>query len=228
MPEHKVKNFAGIFLFPAKALAAADSGGFIDAADFAGAGLLGFAEAQVGLAANAADLVTRHALAVAAPVLAEEKRAATRAYLARQPFPLMLGAREALAHVSARGIGVAIVTGSNRSDVDATLRGHGLQETVTAVVSGDDVPRNKPAPDCYFLALRKLGARPEACVAVEDSEHGVLAAVSAGLCCVAVPNPMSRHQDFGRASAVVSNLAEAVRWIDAHFTSDRPGGPEAP
>ena len=45
MPEHKVKNFAGIFLFPAKALAAADSGGFIDAADFAGAGLPGFAEA---------------------------------------------------------------------------------------------------------------------------------------------------------------------------------------
>lgn len=32
-------------LFPAKALAAADSGGFINAADFAGAGLLGFAEA---------------------------------------------------------------------------------------------------------------------------------------------------------------------------------------
>lgn len=32
-------------LFPAKALAAADSGGFIDAADFAGAGLPGFAEA---------------------------------------------------------------------------------------------------------------------------------------------------------------------------------------
>ena len=31
-------------LFPAKALAAADSGGFVDAADFAGAGLLGFAE----------------------------------------------------------------------------------------------------------------------------------------------------------------------------------------
>ena len=35
-------------LFPAKALAAADSGGFIDAADFAGAGLLGFAEAPRG------------------------------------------------------------------------------------------------------------------------------------------------------------------------------------
>ena len=31
-------------LFPAKAFAAADSGGFIDAADFAGAGLPGFAE----------------------------------------------------------------------------------------------------------------------------------------------------------------------------------------
>lgn len=50
MPEHKVRNYAGIFLFPAKTLAAADSGGFIDAADFAGAGLLGFAEAHLPIA----------------------------------------------------------------------------------------------------------------------------------------------------------------------------------
>jgi HAD superfamily hydrolase (TIGR01509 family) len=168
--------------------------------------------------ANAADLVARHALPVAPAALAEEKRAATRAYLARQAFPLMPGAREALSHFSAKGVGVAIVTGSNQSEVGATLRWHALHEAVSAVVCGDDVRQNKPAPECYQLVLQRVAAAPDECVAIEDSEHGIFSATAAGLACVAVPNPMSRHQDFSRASAVVANLADAVRWLDARFS----------
>lgn len=166
---------------------------------------------------NAMDLVARHALPLQPHALAEEKRAATRAYLAQQAFPLMPGAREAVAHFSAQGVRVAIVTGSNRHDVDATLRWHDLGEGISDVVSADDVPRNKPAPDCYRLAVRRAGGQPAECVAIEDSEHGVLSATAAGLVCLAVPNPMSRHQDFSRATAVVPNLDAAVRWIDAYF-----------
>ena len=166
---------------------------------------------------NAVDLVGRHALAIPPLALAEEKRAATRAYLARQAFPLMPGAKEALAHFASRGIRVGIVTGSNRHDVDATLRWHSLGDCVTDVVTGDDVLLNKPAPDCYRLAVRRVQGELSECVAIEDSEHGIQAATDAGLACLAVPNPMSSHQDFSRAAAVVSNLAGAVRWIDDHF-----------
>lgn len=168
---------------------------------------------------NAVDLVERHALPVQSLAIAEEKRSATRAYLARQAFPLMPGAKEAIAHYASNGVRVAIVTGSNRHDVDATLRWHNLCGIVTDVVCGDDVQRNKPAPDCYQLAVQRVGGDPATCIAIEDSEHGIMAATAAGLVCIAVPNPMSRHQDFSRASAVVQNLHEAVRWIDAHFSS---------
>ena len=170
---------------------------------------------------NAVDLVARHALAIPPLALAEEKRAATRAYLARQAFPLMPGAKEAVGHFCAAGVRVAVVTGSTRPDVDDTLSWHSLGGSVKIVISGDDVRRNKPAPDCYLLALQRVSASPSECVAIEDSEHGVLAATSAGLVCVAVPNPMSRHQDFRRASAVVTSLADAVRWIDSAFAANR-------
>ncbi len=168
---------------------------------------------------NAADLVARHALTLSALALAEEKRVATRDYLARQTFPLMPGAKEAIAYFSAQGLRVAIVTGSSRHDVEATIRWHDLGERVTDVVTGDDVRWNKPAPECYQLALRRVAAAPDECVAIEDSEAGIAAATGAGLACVAVPNPMSHRQDFSLASAVVPNISEAVRWIDARFSS---------
>lgn len=43
-------------------------------------------------------------------------------------------------------------------------------------MSGDDVVHNKPAPDVYLLAMAQLGLRADECVAIEDSEHGVMAA----------------------------------------------------
>lgn len=42
----------------------------------------------------------------------------------------------------------------------------------------------KPNPDMYLYAAKQLGYRPEECIAVEDSAHGVQAAVDAGLFCI--------------------------------------------
>lgn len=49
------------------------------------------------------------------------------------------------------------------------------------IYSGDHVARAKPAPDLFLFAAERLGAAPEACVAIEDSVNGVRAAVAAGM-----------------------------------------------
>jgi beta-phosphoglucomutase-like phosphatase (HAD superfamily) len=56
------------------------------------------------------------------------------------------------------------------------------------IVSADEMAHGKPAPDVYLEAARRLGVSPGACLVVEDSLNGVLAARAAGMTVVLVPN----------------------------------------
>jgi beta-phosphoglucomutase-like phosphatase (HAD superfamily) len=92
--------------------------------------------------------------------------------------------------------------------VEARLAHAGLDGRFEALRCADDVPRVKPDPDLYLAALAALDAEPAHAIAFEDSPNGVAAATAAGLFCVAVPGPMTRGLDFGRAHVVVGSLAE--------------------
>ncbi|RYF80435.1 MAG: HAD family phosphatase [Comamonadaceae bacterium] len=163
--------------------------------------------------ANAQALVQRFALNLSASQLADAKHEATVQWLAAQPFPLMPSAREVLHRLRAAGLKLAIVTGAEAAGAQRTLQGHGLQGFFDTVVSGDDVVRSKPAPEAYQLAMTRLGLPPEACVAVEDTETGVSAAVDAGLRVLAVPHALSAHQDLSRATERFDDLTQATNWL---------------
>lgn len=81
---------------------------------------------------------------------------------------------------------VAVVSGSARAEIEPVLRAAGLAESITLIVSADDIARSKPDPEGYLIALHLLGIEPGNAAAVEDSEAGVAAAKAAGLYCVAV------------------------------------------
>lgn len=166
--------------------------------------------AGVPTLANAVDLVQRFGVAADPVALAEAKNAATRDVLARSAFALLPGVREAIDAFAGLGLALAIVTGASGFGVNATLRAYGIASRFSAVVSGDDVRHSKPAPDCYLLALERLGVAADECVAIEDTEPGVAAAAAAGIRCLAVPTAMSRHHDFSRALAVLDGMGEAV------------------
>jgi HAD superfamily hydrolase (TIGR01509 family) len=177
--------------------------------------------AGIPTAGNALDIVERYALQMDASALAREKSNATRKLLSEQSFPLMPGARESIAFFRERGCRLAGVSGAERHVIESTLAAHGMAGDFELVVSGDDVRNGKPAPDCYQLAMRQLGISIADCVAIEDTEHGLKAAVSAGVTCAAIPNAMSEHQDFSRAAGVFSSLDEATRWIAQHLQIGR-------
>jgi len=174
--------------------------------------------------ANAEDLVRRFGLAVAPEALAEAKNAATRAFLARAAFPLMPGVPEAVEELDRLGLKLGVVTGANGHGVRRTLGAYGLAGRFAVVVTCDDVARSKPAPDCYLLAARKLGLDPGDCVALEDTGHGLQAAHGAGMPCLALPTPMSRHHDFSQALAVLDGLPAAVAHLRRTLgAGDGPG-----
>jgi HAD superfamily hydrolase (TIGR01509 family) len=94
------------------------------------------------------------------------------------------------------------------------------------VLAGDVVPRKKPAPDIYVLALERLAVPAAEALVIEDSRNGLLAAAGAGLRCVMTVNGYTEEEDSSEAILVVSSLGdpggERTRVI-ANRGSARPG-----
>jgi HAD superfamily hydrolase (TIGR01509 family) len=105
----------------------------------------------------------------------------------RDSLPLLDGAVDAV-HRLAGTFTLAVASSSNRPLIEAVLDGAGISEPFAVVVSSEEVPRGKPAPDVYLEAARRLGAEPAQCAAVEDSSNGLRAAHAAGMRVLAFPN----------------------------------------
>ncbi len=110
----------------------------------------------------------------------------------RERLPLFAGAREAVERLASRWP-LGLASSSNRE-----------------VMSSEEVPNGKPAPDVYLEAARRLDVPPERCAAVEDSRNGIRSARAAGMHVVAIPNPQYPPDDetLATAGAVCRDLDE--------------------
>ncbi len=75
-------------------------------------------------------------------------------------------------------------------------------------LAGDVVPKKKPDPAIYLLALERLAIDPAQVLVVEDSRNGLLAAVGAGLRCLMTVNGYTEEEDNSEATLVVSSLGD--------------------
>jgi len=127
----------------------------------------------------------------------------------REGPPSIPGAVEAVERIATEHP-VAVASSAHREVIDAALDAIGLADRFTVVVSSDEVEHGKPAPDVYLETARRLGAPPAACLVVEDSRNGVLAARAAGMTVVLVPNtsvpPAPGTRDL--ADVVLERLAD--------------------
>ncbi|MEV0355331.1 HAD-IA family hydrolase [Nocardia sp. NPDC050697] len=114
-----------------------------------------------------------------------------------------------LDEAKALGLAVGLASSSGREWVGQHLERLGLLERFAVLATGDRVPRPKPDPAVYRLALDSLDIDPADAIAVEDSANGVAAAKAAGLRAVAVPNAMTAELDFSRADLVLRSLTDA-------------------
>jgi HAD superfamily hydrolase (TIGR01509 family) len=103
-------------------------------------------------------------------------------------LPLLPGAIGAVRALAARWP-LAVASSSPRSLIETVLAAADLESAFAAIVSSEEVPRGKPAPDVYLAAADRLSAAPTACAGVEDSSNGLRAAVAAGLTVIAIPRP---------------------------------------
>jgi len=126
-------------------------------------------------------------------------------------LPLLPHAVETVRELGARWP-LGLASSSNRPIIELVLERAGVRACFAAMVSSEEVPNGKPAPDVYLAAARELDVDPAECVAVEDSTNGIKSAVAAGMRTIAVPNRQFRPDDevLAMAAVVVPSLADVT------------------
>jgi HAD superfamily hydrolase (TIGR01509 family) len=121
---------------------------------------------------------------------------------------LLDGARETLDAVRRFDLGVGMATSSSRREVEAFIERFELGACFDVTLSLDDVENAKPDPEVYVSAARLLGVPPPEMLVVEDSEHGVRAAKSAGAICVAVRTRYVRPERIAIADVYIDSIGD--------------------
>jgi beta-phosphoglucomutase family hydrolase len=101
---------------------------------------------------------------------------------------------EVLEHIVASygQVPFAVVSGSTRASVIASLRTLDLLDRFETLVCAGDYKKGKPDPEAFLTAAERLGVAPETCLVFEDTDLGIQAATAAGMASVKVPAPWER------------------------------------
>ena len=139
-----------------------------------------------------------------------EQSSLFRDVLAREP---MRGIADLIAAIARGGVPMAIASTSPSDWVVPAVERLGLRSHFPVIVTGDQVPRRKPAPDAYIEASRQLRVDPVRSVAIEDSGPGITAATAAGMKTVAIPHWLTETHDFASATLRVGHAGELTLGV---------------
>jgi beta-phosphoglucomutase-like phosphatase (HAD superfamily) len=109
-------------------------------------------------------------------------------------LPKLMAVPHVLEHIDASHgkLPFAVVSGSTRDSVTASLTTLGILDKFETLVCAGDYVNSKPHPEPYLMAAARLGVSPEHCLVFEDTDMGIESATAAGMASVKVPPPHCR------------------------------------
>ncbi len=139
------------------------------------------------------------------------------------------GAREVLRWTRSRPR--ALVTGSSRVEATQVLPLISPDATFDVLFAAEDVPRSKPAPDGYVMAIARLGVDAHRCIVVEDSVSGIAAGRAAGCLVIAVRagnfggwDQSGAHRVLDTLDDLTPSLVDELAALDPRDYGVRMGG----
>jgi HAD superfamily hydrolase (TIGR01509 family) len=94
---------------------------------------------------------------------------------------VMEGAIETLTYLKKKHFKLTLVTSAAQEFARLALKTLQLDSIFDEIITGEMVHKGKPNPDIYLLALKKGNFKAENVIVIEDSMHGVKAALGAGI-----------------------------------------------
>lgn len=138
---------------------------------------------------------------------ARRERSALYGALLRERARVIDGVEDVLARLHGRYT-MGIVTSSQREHFDIVHATSGLLHYFDFVLASGDYSEPKPDPAPYLAAVARAGVEKEACLVIEDSERGLVAAQAAGLKCAVVPSRLTAGRPFAGAYKILSSVRE--------------------
>ena len=134
------------------------------------------------------------------------------------------GVLELLDLLDERGLPRAVATSSSRATVERHLQRYALAGRFQGIAAHGDYARHKPHPDPFLKAAELLGVEPGACLAIEDSHHGVRSASAAGMMTVMVPDLLPATDEICALCLHVVPDLHAVARLLSGSASASPAG----
>ncbi|MBO1306399.1 HAD family hydrolase [Enterococcus sp. 669A] len=104
------------------------------------------------------------------------------------------------------GLPLGVASSSTLKEIKSNLKALGIAECFQVVMSSEEVPNSKPAPDVYLEVARRLGVEPVNCLGIEDTKNGSTSVNRAGMVCVGFHNPIYPKQDLQKADRIVESF----------------------
>lgn len=112
----------------------------------------------------------------------------SRAYCMAHGVPVKPGLYDLLDYLDSHKIPYAVATSTKSDNARFRLKNIGVLSRLQGLVTGDMVTAGKPQPEIFLKAAQLLELPPEACLVLEDSPHGILAAHRAGCRPMMIPD----------------------------------------
>jgi HAD superfamily hydrolase (TIGR01509 family) len=113
--------------------------------------------------------------------VAQEKEAEYLSLVATQAQIEPIHAVLSIARENHGRLPMAVASGGTRRVIGQILELMGIRHLFKAVVTSEDVIHQKPAPDIFLEAARRLGVDPAQCRGYEDTDLGMMAIRAAGM-----------------------------------------------
>ncbi len=126
--------------------------------------------------------------------------------ISKQELTAISGIIELLEDLKINNIKMAVASSSSYRFINTILDKLDITKYFTEIVSGEDMKNSKPSPDIFLKTAEKLNVANEECVVIEDSENGVLAAISAGMKCIGYINITSGNQNLSKATVIIDDF----------------------
>ena len=130
-------------------------------------------------------------------------------YLKKKELKLRPGVKDLINFCIKNKIKLGFVSSTSLNNINSIfycLRRSIKKSYFNFIGNSNLVKKNKPNPDIYLFALKKLKLKPKECIAIEDSQESLDAAFKAKIKCLIFPGKFHSGKKFLRAYKKVFNL----------------------
>ncbi|MGT2924529.1 HAD family hydrolase [Streptococcus caviae] len=135
------------------------------------------------------------------------------ALMARDGVRPIKGVKTLIHWLKDHGYRLAVASSSPLQEIKRALTELELADCFDYMVTSEEVPRSKPAPDVFLYAAQLLQAQPADCIVIEDTKNGTRAAKAANMYCFGFANPDYPAQDLSAADQLITDYSDLYQYL---------------